>query len=204
MFSDQPEEVNGYVCKIRLKDDSSICVRLYPTPLAKQKAVENEIKRIVDLKIIEQSNSPYSIPIIPVFKKNGKVRLCLDARKINAKIISDCERSMAIESILAKFKSIKCSSTLDLRFGYWQIPLAKESRAPCSFLINGRNYSYNRLLFGLNINGFKFQKCMDKVLGNLIYDFVTIYVDDILITSDSPEEHHQHIMTVVERYKNMT
>lgn len=76
-------------------------------------------------------------------------------------------------------------STLDLRSGYWQVPLAQESRAPCSFLINGRNYSYKRLPFGLNVSGAEFQKSMDMVLGPLINNFVTIYVDDILITSET-------------------
>lgn len=200
MFSDQPGKLKSYACEIRLKDDSPICVTPYPILLAKQKAVEDKVKRMVDLGIIE-SKLPYSIPIVPLFKKNGEVRLCLDARKINAEIIPDCERPMAIKSILEKFQSIKCIGTLDLHSGYWQILLAKKSRVPCSFLINGKNYSYKRLPFELNISDSEFQKCMDKVLGNLIHGFVTIYVDDILITSDSPKQFYQHIKTVLERFK---
>lgn len=81
MFNYQPGKVKGYACKIRLKNDLLICVSPYPIPLAKQKAVENKVKRMVDLGIIERSNSPYSITIIPVFKENREVRLCLNSKE---------------------------------------------------------------------------------------------------------------------------
>lgn len=80
---------------------------------------------MIDLDIIERSRSNYSIPKVPVFKKNGEVRLCLDARKLNEVIIPDCEQPLIIDTILAKFKKVKCISTLDLRSGDWQVPLAK-------------------------------------------------------------------------------
>jgi hypothetical protein len=125
----------------------------------------------------------------------------LDARKINEQIIMDCERPLTIEAIISKFKNVKYISTLDLRSGYWQVPLDEESKAPCSFLINGRNYSYTRLPFGLCISGAEFQKAMDKVLGNLTEEFVTIYVDDILITSPTLEEHYDHIHQVLTKFR---
>jgi len=103
---------------------------------------------------------------------------------------------------LAKFKKVKCISTLDIRSGYWQVPLAKESREPCSFLINGRNYSYKRQPFALNISGAEFQKSMDTVLGSLTNDFVTIYVDDILITSENTDQHYNHIKQVLDRFRD--
>lgn len=201
VFRETPGKIRGYQCSLRLKNDKPICVRPYPIPVAKIEAVEKELNRMIELDIIERSRSQYSIPIVPVFKKNGEVRLCLDARKINEVIVPDCERPLTIDTILAKFKKVKCISTLDLRSGYWQVPLAKESRAPCSFLINGRNYSYKRLPFGLNVSGAEFQKSMDTVLGPLIHDYVTIYVDDILITSENEEQHYEHIKTVLERLR---
>lgn len=154
---------------------------------------------MLNLGIIERSNSPFSIPIVPVFKKNGDVRLYIDARRINEIIVIDCERPLTMENIFSKFKAIKCISTLDLRAGYWKIPLAKESQLPCSFLINGRNYSFTRLLFGLA--GPNSRKGW-TVLGDLTQDFVTIYIDDILIMSGSLEEHYNHIKTVMQRFSD--
>lgn len=132
-FKKELGKIKGYECKIRLYNDTPIRVKPYQIPLAKQTVVENEVKRMLNMGIIERSNSPYSISKVPVFKKNGEVWLCLDARKLNAQIIPDCERPNTLESILVKFESIKCISTLDLKSGYWQVPLAKESQPPCSY-----------------------------------------------------------------------
>ncbi|KAF0721413.1 Retrotransposable element Tf2 protein type 2 [Aphis craccivora] len=201
VFSKKPGKIKNYWCTIRIKDSRPINQRPYPIPIAKKEAVKKEIKRMMDLDIIEISRSPYCLPIVPVFKKNGEVRLCLDARKLNEIIIPDRECPMTIETIFSKFEEIKCISTLDLRSGYWQVPLEKNSRELCSFLVDGRNYSFKRMPFGLNISGAEFQKSMDKVLGPLLHTFVTIYVDDILITSIDEESHYEHIRTVLLRFK---
>jgi hypothetical protein len=55
--------------------------------------------------------------------------------------------------------------------------------------------------FGLNISGSEFQKSMDKVLGPMLHTFVTIYVDDILITSIDEKSHYKHIRTVLTKFK---
>lgn len=101
---------------------------------------------------------------------------------------------------MARFQKVKCISTLDLKSGYWQIPLAKKSKDSCFLLIYGRKYSYKRVTFGLNISGSEFQKSMHHVLRPLLYDFVTIYVDDILIISETIEDHYYHIETVLKKF----
>jgi len=55
--------------------------------------------------------------------------------------------------------------------------------------------------FGLNISGSEFQKCIDYILGPLLHTFEKIYVDDIIITSESIEEHYEHIYTVLDKFK---
>lgn len=109
--------------------------------------------------------------------------MCVDARKLENNIIPDRERLMPIEEILIKFKKVKYLSTNNLRSGYWQVPLEETSRAACSFLFNGTNYSFTQMLFVLNVSGSEFQKCMDFVLGPAVREFVTIYVEDIYIMS---------------------
>lgn len=124
-------KIKRYECKIRLYNDILIRVKPYPISLAKQTVVKNDVKTMINMGIIERSNSPYSFLIVPVFKKNGKVRLCLHERKLNTQIIPDTERPNTLELILAKFESIKCISTLDLKSRYWQVLLAKERQPPC-------------------------------------------------------------------------
>ena len=91
--------------------------------------------------IIERSISPYSNPLVVVIKKDGTVRLCLDARKINQIIIPDRESPEAMNEIFQKFSGVRYTTSLDLTAGYWQVPLAPESRKFTAFLFNGKNYS---------------------------------------------------------------
>ena len=109
--------------------------------------------------IIERSVSPYSNPLVVVIKKDGRVRLYLDAHKINQIIIPDWESPEAIDEIFQKFSGVKYMTSLDLTAGYWQVPLACESRKYTAFLFNGKNYQFKQLPFGLNTSVASFIKC---------------------------------------------
>ena len=99
--------------------------------------------------IIEYSQSPYTSPIVAIPKKNGKVRICLDAREINKMIINDRTSPGEIEEILKRFHGTKYISTWDTVCGYWQVELHSHSRQYMAFIFDGRNYQFKRLPFGL-------------------------------------------------------
>lgn len=82
VFKNISSKIHGYECKIRLKNDTPICVKPYLIPIAKVDAVEKELKRMIELDIIERSRPQYSIPIVPVFKKKWRRKTVL-RRKIN-------------------------------------------------------------------------------------------------------------------------
>ena len=98
--------------------------------------------------IIKYSHSPYTNPIVAILKKNGKVRLCLDAREIKKMIVNDRTSSGEILEILKKFHGTKFISTWDTVCGYWQVELHPESRKYMAFIFDGRNYQFKRLPFG--------------------------------------------------------
>ena len=79
----------------------------YPTAFSLKEAVRLEIQRLIENDIIELSNSPYTNPIVAVPKKNGAVRICLDAREINKAIINDRTSPGEIDEILKKFHGIR-------------------------------------------------------------------------------------------------
>ncbi|KAF0712252.1 AP2/ERF domain-containing protein PFD0985w-like [Aphis craccivora] len=82
---------------------------------------------MLDLGIIENSSSPWSSPMVGIEKKNGDFRICLDARKINTRIIPDRERPMNIDNIMNKFRGTKYLSSIDLTAGYWQCSLRRSA-----------------------------------------------------------------------------
>ncbi|CAH1724058.1 unnamed protein product [Aphis gossypii] len=201
IFSDNPGLIRDYECQIKVSPGEPVYQRPYPIPISRLSKIDKEIQRMLDLGIIEKSDSPWSSPIIGIEKKNGEIRLCLDARKINKRIIPDRECPMNMEEILLKFQGAKYLSTIDLTSGYWQCQLKKESRAITAFLHRGRNYQFKVLPFGLVNSVAEFQKILDQVLGPEILEFTATYVDDIHITSTTFEEHMHHLRTIFNQFK---
>lgn len=202
IFSDNPGRIKGYQCQIKVKEGDPIYQRPYPIPMSRITKMDMEIQRMLDLGIIEKSTSPWSSPIVGVEKKNGDVRICIDARKINQRIIPDRECPMNIEEILMKFEGARYLSSIDLTAGYWQCPLSQECREITAFLYRGRNYQYQVLPFGLINSIAEFQKILDKVLGPELLNFIAVYVDDIHIMSKDFEEHMQHLTQIFQRFSD--
>lgn len=88
--------------------------------MSKVAKMDLEIQRMLDWEIMERSTSPWLSPIVGIDKKNSDIRVCIDARKINQRIIPDRECPMNIEEILMKFKGAQYLSSIDLTAGYWQ------------------------------------------------------------------------------------
>jgi len=201
IFSDNPGRIRKYQCQIKVKEGEPIYQRPYPIPMIKMAKMDMEIQRMIDLGIIEKSTSPWSSPIVGIEKKNGDIRVCIDARKINQRIIPDRECPMNIEEILMKFEGAQFLSSIDLTAGYWQCPLRPDCREITAFLYQGRNYQYKVLPFGLINSVAEFQKILDKVLGPEILNFVAVYVDDIHIMSKTFAEHMSHLEQIFRKFR---
>ena len=76
---------------------------------------------MMEQDIIEYSSSPYTSPIVAVQKKDGTVRLCLDAQEINKNIVNDRTSTGEIDEIMKRFKGCKFMSIWDAVCGYWQV-----------------------------------------------------------------------------------
>ena len=91
--------------------------RSYPVPYSKRRAVQEELDKMMEGGIIERSVSHYSNPLVVVIKKDGRFRLCLDARRINHIIIPDRESPESINEIFQKFSGVRYMTSLDLTAG---------------------------------------------------------------------------------------
>ena len=103
VFSNTPGKVKGYQCKINFHEPVDFHRKSYPIAYSLKNEVRTEINRMMEEDIIEYSQSPYTSPIVAIPKKNGKVRICLDAREINKMIINDRTSPGEIEEILKRF-----------------------------------------------------------------------------------------------------
>ena len=147
-------------------------------------------------------------PASPCRREPPKKRLCIDFRKINdlqQKVITEGKSKGClsliplpkIDEMYAKLKGAKFFSTIDLRSGYYHIALGKDSRAKTAFVMPFGKYEFLQVPFGLAQAPAFFQHLMNKVLDNC--SFAMTYLDDIIIFSDTEEEHLAHIEEIFRR-----
>uniref|UniRef100_A0A1B6G9I6 RNA-directed DNA polymerase n=1 Tax=Cuerna arida TaxID=1464854 RepID=A0A1B6G9I6_9HEMI len=205
-FSDTPGLCNVYQHKLEIKDTTTFKQQSYPVPLIHQNAVMEEINRMETLGIIERSHSTFINPIIPVIKKSGEIRLCLDARKLNQLLIPDYECNRSVNELLGNACNAKWLTSIDLTASYWQIPLSQESRQYTGFQFRGKTYHYKVVPFGISTSQAALVHALDRVFADEVEDFTLIYVDDICVISSNFTDHLSHIETILNKLTkaNMT
>ena len=192
VFSEEPGCTMVYEHEIRVTVQKPFVKKSYPVPLHQQAAVDKEIEKMLGQGIIQRSCSEFCNPIRVVKKKNGEVRVCLDARWLNKIIADDNESPPRIEELLQKHDGAMYFSTTDLTKGYWQVKLTPESRKYTAFIYKHQMYEFTRVPFGLKTAGAGFIRALSCVL-NCISHFATAYIDDILITSKTFVDHLNHL-----------
>lgn len=199
VFSDEPGRLKGYEHVIRVKDEKPFVRRSQPVALEVKPRLDKEVKKMERLGIIRRANSEYCNPFRVVIKKNGEIRLCLDGRIANRFIRANNESPQKIEELLLKKDGLKFFSTTDLVKGYWQIPLSEDSKKYTAFVYNGHVYEFNVIAFGIKDSGAAFIKALDIALGPEFDEFVSAYIDDLLITSRTFHEHVLHLDRLFKR-----
>jgi len=162
-----------------------------------------QIQQLLEAKTIERCSSPYNAPVILVSKKDGSTRMCIDFRRLNKITVDESGNIPRLESHLYRLQGTKVYSLLDMTNGYHQIRLTSQSRKLTAFSIDGGGdtFCWRRLPFGLKNAPIQFMSRMTQILP---FDFVLIYIDDILVFSNSIVDHLEHlkrIFDVLREYK---
>lgn len=173
--------------------------RHYPYSPAIQKKLEEAIDRMLTEGIIQESESGWNSPITPVIKP-GKVRLCLDARKLNSVTKPFAYPLPNIGGLLSRLGETVYISSVDLKDAFYQIPLDEASKEKTAFTIPGRPlYQFNVMPFGLSNAAQRLCQLMDKVIPAQYRDRIFVYLDDLLIFSASFDEHLELLKIVARR-----
>lgn len=186
---------------ISLTSDRPVYVRPYRYSQEKKKIINEQVQEMLARDVITPSTSPYNAPIIIAKKKDGRNRFCVDYRKLNAVTESEASTLPIIQETLSDLGTASIFTTLDLKSGYWQIPLINTSRRLTAFTTpDGASYEFKVMPFGLKNAPATFQKMMTRdVLAGYLHHFVIVYLDDIIIFSKTHEEHMYHLRLVLER-----
>ena len=178
-----------------------ISQRAYRTPLSKRLLVEEAVREMLDDGVIRPSRSPWASPITLVPKKDGTTRFCVDYRKLNDITVKDTYPLPLIQDIFDQVGGRAVYSTLDLKSGYWQLPVAAADIHKTAFRCHLGLFEFMKTPFGLANAPSVFQRTMDQVLAGLIGKCVFVYIDDILVYSDSVEDHKDHLQQVFDRLR---
>ncbi|TKR72015.1 hypothetical protein L596_019538 [Steinernema carpocapsae] len=187
------------------KIETSACVPIKsksrPIPYAVREKVVEMIHDYLRQGIIRKSHSSWASPIVLVRKKDGAIRMCVDYRKLNSVTIKDAFPIPKINDLLMSFSNKKYFSTFDLHSGYWQIRMEGDSIEKTAFTTPVGLYEFTVMLFGLTNAVATFQRFIESLFDDLLHNFVYVYVDDILVASETWEDHKNHVAEVLKRIK---
>ena len=162
--------------------------------------VKAHLKEMLDLGAIRHSNSPWASAIVLVRKKDGKLRFCIDLRKLNNRTLKDSFSLPRIEHVLDQLLGSTIFTTLDLKAGYWQVEMVEECKPYTAFTCGPLGfYECETMPFGTTNAPATFQRLMDNCLGDLNMNWCIVYLDDIIIFSQDAASHIERLEAVFKK-----
>lgn len=151
---------------------------------------------------IRESTSEYAAPVCLTPKPDGTWRFCIDYRKLNSICVEAKYPLPRIEDCMDKLGKAQYFSKIDLRSGYWQLKVNPQDAHKTAFRTQYGQYEWLVVPMGLQGAPSAFQRMMNHYLRGFLGKFVQVYLDDILIYSQTQEEHLDHIRQVLQVLKD--
>ena len=203
VFTDQLGAFKHHHATLHLKEGTSPRYHRPRTiPFALKDSVETEIQRLVREGILEPVNSSeWAAPIVVVPKKDGRLRICGDYKvTINPSLKIDTHPLPKPQELFASLAGGKLFTKLDLSQAYQQMRLDDSSKELVTINTHKGLFRYTRLPFGVASAPAIFQRAMDNIMQGI--PRVHCYIDDILISGVSDEEHIRNLRTVLQRLRD--
>ena len=169
-------------------------------PVAYEEEVRAAIQKLLDTKKIVPSNSEYTARIVIVVK-DGKKRICVDYRALNAITIADSFPLPDARDLRRSLAGAKYFIVLDLKTGFNQIILDPFTAYKTGFVVPWGHYQYTVLPFGPKNGPGHFQRAITDILGDLVGTKCLVFIDDIMIYAESKEQLFQNLEAVLSRLR---
>ena len=200
VFEEGMGKMNTFTASLQMKPYAKpkFC-KARSVPFSLKEAVEKELDRLEEAQVIQKvPHSQLAAPIVPVPKANGKLRLCGDYKvTINPFLEVEQYPLPKPDELFATLAGGKKFTKIDLTNAYQQMALDEDSSTLVTINTHRGLYQYTRLPFGVASAPTIFQRVMDTVLQGL--PKVICYLDDILVTGGTDEEHLCHLEQVLQR-----
>jgi hypothetical protein len=185
--------------RIVLSDNTPIHKSPYRMSPAELAELRTQLQELLDAGIIKRSSSPWAMGVLFADKKDGSRRMCVDFRPINRRTRTDSTPLPRIDTNLDLLHGARWFALIDLKAGYHQIPMARDSVDVASFACRYGTFSYLGMPFGLSSAPATYTRMTQRVLEGLLDNGVLVYLDDILCYGRSKEELRARVRAVFER-----
>lgn len=204
VFAVRDEDL-GYTDRVKheipLMDDKPISQPYRRIPPTQFEEVREHISGLLRKGVIHESSSSYASPVVLVRKADKSLRLCVDYRRLNSKTKRDAFPLPRIDESLDALGGAQMFSTIDLASGYHQVAVDEKDRPKTAFITPFGLYEFRRMPFGLCNAPATFQRLMQAVMSDLVFQIVLIYLDDLLVYSSTFDEHLARLETVFKRLR---
>jgi len=193
----------GYELKIDVHTNRKMYKRQFRLSEEDKKEASRQISEMIDAQVIEPSDTAdFNSPIFLVKKRDNTRRLVVDLRGINSLIILKLLQLPRIDELLESIilRQPTYLTVCDIRSAFWQLPIEENSRKYTSFCgPDGRRWRFKRCPFGLSSS----PCALIQVISNLfadknLYHELSIYMDDILVSSNDWKSHLQQLELTLE------
>ena len=206
LFAQHENDIGHYTGvkhHITLSDETPFKQRYRRIPPAMIDEVRSHLEQLLSADIIRKSYSPFTSNVVLVRKKStGKLRMCIDYRILNKRTVKDAYALPRIDDVLDTLSGAKYFTKLDMKSSYYQVEIEEVHKERTAFTVGPLGfYEFNRLPFGLCNSPATFQRIMETCLGDLNMQICVIYLDDLIVFSDTFEEHMERLELIFNRLR---
>ncbi|GJR03740.1 putative reverse transcriptase domain-containing protein [Tanacetum coccineum] len=185
------------------KQEEIVMVRDFPevfpddlSGLSHIREIEFQIELILGATPVAKS-PPWGAPVLFVKKKDGSLRMCIDYRELNKLTVKNRYPLLRIDDLFDQLQRLQFFSKIDLRSGYHQLRVHEDDIPKTTFRNRYGHFEFTVMPFGLTNAPAVFMDLMNRVCRPYLDNLVIVFIDDILIYSNTREEHVEHLSLVL-------
>ena len=173
--------------------------RMAPVELQELKV---QIQGLLDKGFIKPSTSSWGVLVLFAKKKDKTLRLCIDYRQLNRVTIKNSYPLPRIDDLFDQLRGARVYSKIDLSTGYHQLSVRETDIPKTAFKTWYGHFEFIVMPFELTNEPAAFMDLMHRVFHPYLDRFVVVFVDDILIYSETEEDHEDHLRVVLQTLRD--
>ena len=189
------------------KPPSNAPYRMSPMELVEMR---KQLTELLDAGYIQLSKAPYGAPVLFQKKQDeslcmcvdyGSLCMCVDYKALNKVTVKNKYPVPLIQDLFDKLCKATYFTKLDLRLGYWQVRIAEGDEPKTTCVTRYGSYEFLVMPFGLTNSLATFCNLMNVVFYEFVDRFVVVYLDDMVVYSESLDNHLKHLRKVLSKLR---